>query len=71
MSGKINRMKLAIIIISLLVIACVGVLVYAIVTKQLQYVDKVKDAVDDVVENPEEAVNTLSAILLLPKMLIA
>lgn len=71
MSGKINRMKLAIIIISLLVIACVGVLVYAIVTKQLQYVDKVKDAVDDVVENPEEAVNTLSAICLLPKMLIA
>ncbi len=53
MSSKITSMRWTIAIITLLVLACVGVLVYAICTKQLQYVEKTKDVVEDVVTNPE------------------
>lgn len=66
MSSKITSMRWTIAIITILVLACVAVLVYAICTKQLGVVEKVEDAVT----NPDEAVETTANMLAGAKMIL-
>lgn len=66
MSSKITSMRWTIAIITIILLACVAVLVYAICTKQLNVVDKVEDAVT----NPEEAVETTANMLSSARMIL-
>lgn len=66
MSSKITSLRWIIAIVTLLVLACVGVLVYAICTKQLEVVDKAKDAVT----KPEETVETVANMVSSARMIL-
>lgn len=63
---KTTGIKWAIAIIALLVIALISVVVYAICTKQIQYIEKATD----VIENPETVEQSARLILPMAKMII-
>lgn len=56
---KSTGMKWAIAVIAILVVALIAIVTYAIVTKQIEYVDKAKDVVEEASEQTQVLISML------------
>ena len=63
---SVTNLKWVVGICAILLVLCVGVLIYAFCTKQIQYIEKAKD----VIENPEEVEQTTQAVITMAKCVL-